>query len=321
MSSDFTVLITGPPIAASAMERLQRRCKVIDLKPYSEPSELAALAARYQTDALIVRMGKINAEVISASSKLKVIAKHGTGVDNIDVAEAGRRGIVVTITSTANYESVAEHAFGLLLAAARGTVYLDGRIRQGFWDKAAFRGMELCEKTLGIIGFGRIGRRLAELVQPLRMPVLAFDPYITPSEIPDTAIHKTKLEDLLRNSDFACVCCPLTPETTHLITARELRWMRPTALLINTARGGIVDEQALADALSGGTLAGAAIDVYGKEPIDPYSPLLKAPNIVLTPHIGGVTRESLDRMGMEVVENVLDVLSGKKPPARRIVSA
>ena len=307
----FSVVITGPALAQAAMQKLAEKCRVVNIKPYTPSEEIAQILKEQQVDGLIARMGKINAQVIAASPRLKVITKHGTGIDNIDLAAATQAGIPVMITAYANYESVAEHALGLMLAVSRGAVYLDRRMRGGHWDKTSVRGVELFEKTLGIVGFGRIGRRLAELVQPLGMAVMVFDPLVKPQGDSGGVTFVSSLEELLRVADFVSLNCPLTPQTANLIGEPELGVMKKTAFLINTARGGIVDEKALADALQAGEIAGAGLDSFGQEPPEGVHPLAKFDNVILTPHIGGVTDESFIRMGLQAVKNILDVLEGR----------
>jgi D-3-phosphoglycerate dehydrogenase len=307
----FSVLITGPALAEPAMQKLAAKCQVVNIKPYTPSEEIAQILKDQEADGLIVRMGKINPQVIQASSSLKVITKHGTGVDNIDLAAATKLNIPIMITPYANFESVAEHSLGLMLAVSRAVCYLDRRMREGHWDKTTVRGVELFEKTLGIVGYGRIGRRLGEIAKPLNMEVVAFDPLVK-SEGPSTDVTFVKeLDDLLHASDFISLNCPLTPQTANLIGIRELKTMKKTAFLINTARGGIVDERALAEALETGEIAGAGLDSFGQEPPDGIHPLAKFDNVILTPHIGGVTHESFTRMGLQAVKNVLDVLEGR----------
>lgn len=307
----FTVVITGPALAEPAMRKLAEKCQVVNIKPYTPSEEIAQILKDQQADGLIVRMGKINANVIQASRSLKIITKHGTGIDNIDLAAATQLNIPVMITPYANFESVAEHALGLMLSVSRAVCHLDRRMRDGHWDKTAARGVELFEKTLGIVGYGRIGRRLGELVKPLNMAVMAFDPLVQPEDNSTSVTFVKNLDDLLRASDYISLNCPLTPKTADLIGIRQLKIMKKTAFLINTARGGIVDEGALAEALQAGEIAGAGLDSFAQEPPEGIHPLAKFDNVIITPHIGGVTNESFTRMGLQAVKNVLDVLEGK----------
>nr|NIS59906.1 3-phosphoglycerate dehydrogenase [Pseudomonadota bacterium] len=289
-------------------------------KSYAASSEIAKKLLNKRADGLIVRTGKITEEVISASPNLKVITKHGIGVDNIDVGAATELKIPVLNTPFANYESVAEHVLGLMLALARDIPGLDSRIRQGHWDKAHYRGVELYHKTLGLIGFGRIGRRVRELVSPLLMKVLVYDPLLECDQIPSDVTLVEKLEELLKSADIVSLHCPLTRETRHLIGRDELKMMKKTAWLINTARGEVVNEEALIDALKKGEIAAAGIDTFGKEPPEDIKALCDAGKTVLSPHIAGSTEESFRRMGMESAKNILTILQGKKPDRERVVN-
>jgi D-3-phosphoglycerate dehydrogenase len=305
------VVVTGPEIAQEAHRLLSKSCSVGYTEPYTEPAKLAEKVGSEKADALIVRMGTVTEAVIQASSGLKVISKHGTGVDNIDIAAASKRKIPVLKAADSNYESVAEHALGLMLALAKDINTMDAKVRRGRWDKAGYKGAELFGKTLGIVGCGRIGRRLSEIVAPLKMKVLAYDPYVGSEMMPPGVTKTDKLEDLLASADMVTVHCPLTEESRHMIGEREFEAMKPTAWLINTARGGIVDEKALTRALDKGEIAAAGVDVFEKEPIENIEPLTDAGKTVLTPHIAGVTGESYVRMGVGAAQNALTVLEGR----------
>jgi len=320
MNSLFNVVITGPPIAKKAMDLLGKRCTVENTEPYLQPLELAQRLRDNNTEGLLVRMGRITGAVIRASANLKVIAKHGTGVDNIDVDAATQLKIPVLITPFANYESVAEHVLGLMLSLAKDIPRLDGRVREGQWDKPHYRGMELCGKALGLIGFGRIGRRVHELVAPLRMKVLVYDPFLQSDQIPTEATRVEKLEELLKSADIISLHCPLTNETRNLISRNEFKRMKKTAWLINTARGEVVNEEALVDALGNGEIAAAGIDTFSKEPPEDINALCNAGKTVLTPHIAGITEESFERLGIEAAKNILTILEGKMPDGEYVVN-
>jgi D-3-phosphoglycerate dehydrogenase len=319
-NSLFNVVITGPLIAKEAMELLGQTCRVENTEAYLQPSQLAQKLRDEKIDGLLVRMGKITGEVIKASSNLKVIAKHGTGVDNIDVDAATKLKIPVLITPFANYESVAEHVLGLALALAKDIPRLDARTREGYWDKANYRGIELYKKTLGLIGFGRIGRRVRELVAPLQMKILVYDPILKSNEIPPDVIRVEKLEKLLKSADIVSLHCPLTEKTRHLIGKNELKTMKERAWLINTARGEVVDEEALIAALKEGEIAAAGIDTFSKEPPQDINALRNAGKTVLTPHIAGITQESFERLGIEAAKNILTILQGEKPDRECVVN-
>ena len=302
--SKFHVIVTGPEVAEEAEKLLSKTCSVEFTEPYMDPAKLAEKVKNEKADALLVRMCKITEEVIQASPQLRVIAKHGTGVDNIDIAAASRLKIPVLKAADSNFQSVAEHALGLMLALAKDINTVDARLRTGHWDKARYRGVELSNKTLGIIGFGRIGRRLSQIVAPLNMKILAYDPYVTAEMMPPEIEKKERLEELLAYADIVTLHCPLTDETRYIIGERELETMKSTAWLINAARGKIVDEKALSRALKKGEIAGAGIDTFEQEPPEDIEPLARSGKTVLTPHIAGVTVESYIRMGVGAAENI-----------------
>jgi len=316
----YNVVITGTPIAERGEKLLSNTCNIEYTKPYIEPSKLAKKLRIGKADALLVRMGKITREVIEASPNLKVIAKHGTGVDNIDVSAATELKIPVLIPALANYESVTEHTLGLIFALAKDIPELDRRIRKGYWDKPNYRGIELFKKTLGLIGFGRIGRRVRELVVPLQMKVLVYDPFLESNEILPDVIRVEKLEELLKSADIISLHCNLTEQTRHLIDKNELKLMKKTAWLINTSRGEVVNEEALIVALKEGEIAAAGIDTFYKEPPKCTNLLFKAGKTVLTPHIAGITEESFERMGVDSAKNILTILEGGKPNRENVVN-
>ena len=271
-------------------------------------------------DAIITRTSPVAAADIARARRLKVIGKHGVGVDNIALDAARERGIPVVNTPGANADAVAELVLGLALAAARGIVAGDAALRAGRQAAALGPGgHELAGKRLGIAGFGQVGRRVADLfARALRAPVIAYDPALAPAAIRQLgATPAPSLDALLAESDVLSLHLPLTPATRDLIGARELARLPEGAILINTARGGIVDEAALAEALARGRPAAAACDVFLQEPPPVDHPLLRLANFIATPHLGGATAEALDRVGLMVVEQVLEVLAGK-PPRHRV---
>ena len=215
---------------------------------------------------------------------------------------------------------MAEHALGLMFSLAQQTPWLDARMRQGIWDKTTFQGEELFRKTLGLVGFGRIGRRVHDLVAPLEMKVYVFEPLLPDHLFPPTVIRVPRLEELLPMVDIVSLHCPLTDRTRHLIGARELGMMKKNAWLINTARGGIVDEEALIEALRERKIAAAGLDTFQKEPPEDVQRLAEAGRVVLTPHSGAATRESFVRMGVEAAKNVLTVLETGKPDRGYLVN-
>jgi D-3-phosphoglycerate dehydrogenase len=251
---------------------------------------------------------------LDAAPKLRVVARHGVGYDNVDVSALTRRGIPLMVTGKANSPSVAEQALYFMLAFAKRGAQLDTMVREGRWASrfAETLPMDLFGKTVLIVGFGRIGTRVARTCIALGMTVLVFDPYVRPAVIQAAGcIHHTDLDSALPVADFITIHCPRTPETIGMFGAARLARMKPTACLVNTARGGIIDEAALAAALSNGTLAAAGLDVFDKEPPSSDNPLLAAPNTMFAPHMAGVSKESLDRMSIAVAKNLLSVLDGK----------
>lgn len=255
-------------------------------------------------DALIVRSKtRVTAPVIAAGKKLRVIGRAGIGVDNIDVAAATEHGIVVFNTPDANATTTAELALAHLLSLSRHLPQADRSVRRGEWKPGNFVGTELAEKTVGIVGFGTIGRIVARRCLAFRMRVLAFDPFVVPDVIRETGAEPADLDTLLASADYVTLHCPLNDATRNLLDASRLAKMKRGARLINCARGGLIDEAALLDALASGHLAGAALDVYGKEPPGD-SPLLRLDNVVMTPHLGASTQEAQQAVSVKIAEQI-----------------
>jgi D-3-phosphoglycerate dehydrogenase len=270
-------------------------------------------------DALIVRSQvQVDAAAFAAGSRLLVVGRAGVGVDNIDLEAATRAGVTVVNAPTANTIAAAEHTLALLYALARRVPAADASLRRGEWQRAQFMGTELRGRKLGIVGLGRIGMAIADRARAMEMELLGSDPYVTEDAAAQHGVRLATLPELLATADAVTLHVPLTHATRAMIGARELALMKPTAVLVNVARGGVVDEAALADALAGGRLAGAAIDVFEHEP-PTDSPLLHAPNTVLTPHLGASTEEAQAKVAVETAAQVLDVLAGR--PARYAVNA
>lgn len=262
---------------------------------------------------ILVRVAKLTPEVIQAARELKVIGKHGVGYDNINIPAATARKVVVTNTPLANSTSVAEHALALLLAVARRIGETDRDLAQGrMRAQKVYQGIELSGKVMGIIGLGSAGLRLARMTGGgLGMRVLGFDPYKAPW--PEGIEQCAEIGPLLAQADFVSIHVPLTKETANLIGPAALAGMKPTAVLVNTARGGIVDEAAVAEALRAGRLAGAGLDVVVDEPLQPSHLLNGVPNLILTPHMAGVTEEAMMRMAQDSAQDILRVLRGERP--------
>jgi (S)-sulfolactate dehydrogenase len=279
----------------------------------------ALLGAVADADALIVRnRTRVDGELVAAAGKLRIVGRLGVGLDNIDLPACEARGIQVIPATGANALAVAEYVIGTAMALLRGIHGSTSAVAAGEWPRASLaNGRELAGKTLGLVGFGGIGGQTARLGRALGMTVIAFD-----AQIPATAAvwaeHQTtpcRFDDLLRDADVVSLHVPLTPATRKLIDAEKLALMKPGAILVNTARGGIVDESALAAALSAGRLGGAALDVFETEPLPAGSPLADCPHLILTPHIAGVTRESNARVSMMIAEKVAAALeaAGSNP--------
>jgi len=306
---DRRVLVTDP-LAEEGLDYLRQHLEV-EVWPGLSPEELAAVIGGY--DGLIVRSGtRVTSQVIQAADRLAVIGRAGTGVDNIDLEAATLRGIVVVNVPYSNAISVAEHTIALLMALARHLLQADALLRAGHWAKQGLQGVEVQGKTLGIIGLGRIGSAVACRAQGLEMEVLAHDPFVSVDYAARRGVTLVSLEELLQRSDFVSLHVPLTERTKGLIGEDELAMMKPTAYLINCARGGVVDEEALRIALETGHLAGAALDVFVEEPLDD-SPLLRNEKVILTPHLGGTTDEAQRRAAREAARQVVEVLSGQAP--------
>ncbi len=270
-------------------------------------------------EALVVRSQvDVDAEAFAAGRRLVVVGRAGVGVDNIDLDAATRAGVTVVNAPTANTVAAAEHTLGLLYALARRIPAADASLRAGKWERSRFLGQELRGKTLGIVGLGKIGMAVAQRARAMEMELLGNDPFVTEEAAAQHGIRLLPLPELLERADVLTVHVPLTHATRGLIGADQLACMKPTALLVNVARGGVVDEAALSAALHQGRLAGAAVDVFENEP-PAGSPLLGAPNTVLTPHLGASTEEAQARVAVETAQQILDVLAGRS--ARYAVNA
>lgn len=274
--------------------------------------EVIALAA--DADGILNCYAKMTAKVIGSLQRCKVIARYGIGVDNVDLAAATRAGIVVTNVPDYCVDEVSDHALALFLALARRVAAADAAVKGGAWDVVAHKAIQrLRGRTFGLLGFGKIARALAAKVQALGMQVVAADPYVDAPAMAAQGVRKVELEALLREADAVSVHVPLSPETRHCIGERELARMKPTAILINTSRGGLIDEPALAAALTAGRLGGAGLDVASPEPPPPDHPLRQAPNVVLTPHLAFYSQESVVELQTKVAEEVARVVRGERP--------
>ena len=299
-------IIIPDPLPASAITLLESEGWNVDAKDGRSQEELLRDVA--DADALIVRSAtKVTQEIIDATSHLRVIGRAGTGVDNVDLASASKKGILVINAPGAKSISVAEHAFALMLSSARSIPQADAQMKAAIWDKKAFRGSELRDKTLGIIGFGRIGREVAQRAQAFDMNVVAHDPFVTSQAADKAGIELVGLEDLAQRSDFVTLHLPSTAQTKQLIDTSFLSRCKNTVQIINTARGDLIDEDALAKAIHEGRIGGAALDVYQSEPPGVDS-IATTPGIVATPHIAASTNEAQELVGLETATAVRDYL-------------
>ncbi|HEV8343475.1 MAG TPA: C-terminal binding protein [Candidatus Binatia bacterium] len=296
----------------------------VDLRSAQCKSEEEIIELTQGADGVLNCYAKMTTRVIENLSRCKIIARYGIGVDNVDLLAATRAGILVTNVPDYCIDEVSDHALALLLTLARHIVAADRAVKAGAWDVVAHAEIHrLRGQTLGLLGFGKIARAVASKVQPLGMKVLAYDPYIEPALIVPHGAEAVNLERILAEADVISIHVPLSPETRNLIGESELARMKPTAFVINTSRGGIVDEQALAKALTAKRLGGAALDVLSVEPPPSDHPLRQAPNVILTPHLGFYSRESVVELQTKAAEEVARALKGEPPrsPINREVLA
>jgi len=309
-------VLVADPIAPEGIEILKTVAEV-DVKTGLPKDELAAIIGDY--DALAVRSEtKVTADIIARAGKLKIIGRAGVGVDNIDVEAATNRGILVVNSPEGNTLAAAELTVAMLLALARNIAPADQALRGGKWDRKKYMGSEVYGKTLGVVGLGKIGREVVSRLQAFGMSVLGYDPYLKPEQAESLGIKLVDLDTLYRESDYITVHTPKTKETTGMINREKLALMKPTVRLINCARGGIIDEAALAEAAKAGQIAGAAVDVFTVEPAAADNPLLGVPNILTTPHLGASTEEAQVNVALDIAEQIVEVLNGK--PARAAVN-
>jgi len=282
----------------------------VDVKTELKPEVLKEIIKDY--DALIVRSAtKVTKDIISAAGKLKVIGRAGVGLDNVDLEAATQKGIIVMNTPAGNTISTAEHTVSMILALSRNIPQANSSTKKGEWKRSKFMGVELYGKVLGIVGLGRIGTEVAKRALSFGMKVLAYDPFLSREVAEGLGIEVAELKELLAQSDYITVHTPLTEETKHMISAEEFGLMKNGVRIINCARGGIIDETALINAVKEGKVAGAAMDVFEKEPLSPESELLKLDNVITTPHLGASTEEAQVNVAIEVAEIVRDALLGK----------
>ena len=304
----YKILSTSPTFgyyASEPVDYLKSHGCTIELTPQTKKlSEEEIIQKVTDLDAMIVGIEKITEKVITAAQKLKIISKHGAGVDNIDVKAASSKGIIVTSAPGANSDAVADLTIGLFLAVARKIPFADRSIRDGAWPRVV--GVQLNGKVLGIIGLGQVGKKVARRALGFDMRVLTYD-------VIKDGITYVSLDEVFSQSDYISIHIPLTPSTQHLIGEKELGMMKKDTILVNISRGNIVEEEALYQALKTGRIRGAALDVFAQEPAAKANPLLALDNFIATPHMGGYTHEALRETGMICVRDIVSMLEGKRP--------
>ncbi|HEU5470164.1 MAG TPA: phosphoglycerate dehydrogenase [Actinophytocola sp.] len=309
--SSRPVVLIAEKLAPSVLDVFGDEVEVRHVDGTDRPALLAAVA---DADALLVRSAtRVDAELLAASNRLKVVARAGVGLDNVDVPPATDRGVLVVNAPTSNIVSAAEHAVALLLAVARRVPAADASLRGGEWKRSAFSGIELNGKIVGVVGLGKIGQLFAARMAAFGTVLIAYDPYVSPARAAQLGIELVELDELLERADIISIHLPKTPETKGLIGADALARTKHGVLIVNAARGGLIDEEALAESIRSGHVGGAGVDVFVTEPTT-SSPLFELPNVVVTPHLGASTAEAQDRAGTDVARSVLLALRGDFVP-------
>ncbi|AKV58520.1 3-phosphoglycerate dehydrogenase [Corynebacterium riegelii] len=302
------VVLIADKLAPSTVEALGDQ---VEVRWVDGPNRAELLAAVPEADALLVRSATtVDAEVIEAAPKLKIIGRAGVGLDNVDIPAATERGVMVANAPTSNIHSACEHAIALLLSTARQIPAADATLRDGQWKRSSFNGVEIYGKTVGIVGFGHIGQLFAQRLAAFETTIIAYDPYANPARAAQLGVELVELEELMGRADFVTIHLPKTKETAGMFNAELLGKAKEGQIIINAARGGLVDEQALADAIRAGRIRGAGFDVYATEPCTD-SPLFELDQVVVTPHLGASTVEAQDRAGTDVADSVLKALAGE----------
>ncbi|MCM8776440.1 MAG: phosphoglycerate dehydrogenase [Candidatus Omnitrophica bacterium] len=304
-------ILVSDPLGKGGLSILRKEKRFQVEERYGlKPDELKKIIRDY--DAIVIRSGtRLTKDILEAAERLRIIGRAGVGVDNVDLETATRRGIIVMNTPEGNTISTAEHAFSLLMALARNIPQACNHVKGGEWKKSQFTGSELNGKVLGIIGFGRIGREVAKRAVAFNMEVLAFDPFISKASVREFPVKFKDLNSLLKMSDFITVHTPLTSETKHLINTESLKLCKKGVRIINCARGGIIDELAVVEGIKSGKVAGAAFDVFEKEPPPPDHPFFQMPQVICTPHLGAATGEAQENVALDVARQVVDALADR----------
>lgn len=303
----FKVLVSDPISDLGIQQLMDAEDVTVEKKTGLSEDELVAIIGEY--DGLLVRsQTTVTEKIIAAGEKLKVIGRAGVGVDNIKLEAATQRGIVVINAPDGNTITTCEHAFAMMMALARHIPQAYAKTISGVWDKKSFLGVELRGKTLGVLGMGRIGSEVAKRAKAFGMNILAYDPFLTAERAEKLEVKLASVDDIVRGADFITVHTPLTPETRHIISRPQFEVMKKGMRIINCARGGIIDEMALIEAIDSGIVAGAAFDVFEKEPPEADHPFLSHPKIIVTPHLGASTVEAQENVAIDVSEQVLNIL-------------
>ena len=313
----MTKVLVSDPIDQAGLDILNQVAQVDQRIGLSE-DELVGIIGEY--DGLMIRSGtQVTAPVIAAASRLKIIGRAGVGVDNVDVPAATQRGVLVVNSPEGNTIAAAEHALAMMLSLSRHVPQANAGMRAGKWDRKKYVGNELYKKTLGVVGLGKIGSHVAKVAQAMGMDVTAYDPFIAADRAKQMQVKLIELDELFRTADYVTLHIPRTKDTENLVDADLLRTMKPTARIVNCARGGVVDEAAISEAINQGVIAGAGLDVYANEPLAEDSPLRAVERgLVLTPHLGASTEEAQENVAIDVAEQIRDVLLGL--PARSAVN-
>ena len=313
----MTKVLVSDPIDQAGIDILSQVAQV-DVRTGLPPEELRAIIGDYE--ALMIRSGTtVTAEIIEAADKLRIIGRAGVGVDNVDVPAATKRGVLVVNSPEGNTIAAAEQALALMLALSRHVPHAHASTMAGGWDRKKYVGNELYKKKLGVVGLGKIGSHVARVGKAMGMDVMAYDPYVSAERAQQMQVRLLTLPALFAEADYVSLHLPRTPDTENLVNAELLKTMKPTARIVNCARGGIIDEAALAAAVENGTIGGAALDVYAKEPLEAGSPLRSVKErLILTPHLGASTEEAQENVAIDVAEQIRDVLLGL--PARSAVN-
>jgi len=302
-------ILVSDPLSKAGIDILNKEKFTVDEKSKLSPQELKKIIKDY--DALIIRSGtKVTAEIINASKKLKVIGRAGVGLDNVDCEAASKKGIIVMNTPGGNTISAAEHTMSLILSLSRNIPQANASIKRGEWDRKKFMGVELYEKTLGTVGLGRIGTEVAKRALSFGMKVIAYDPFLSIERAKQLDIDLVSLKELFASSDYITVHTPLTDETRHIISDKQIKQMKKGVRIINVARGGIVDEAALLKGIESGKIGGVALDVYETKP-PANNPLLKYDNVIGTPHLGASTQEAQVNVAVDIAKQIADTLLGR----------